>query len=204
MKILNLYIIILKCAHVQIRLLDLIITSNKLTINMSSYLQEYRQYPVIHTYNVFVGDAGPCHPKKEVLNQSWSQRLILVKMCFFNVGTPNGVHLFDYLWYSILGCPNFSNLICIFNFREGFEPWTSRVRSRCATNWPVSIILSKICCFNLSIVSCCKIIFSVSVLKVIYCFFHIPTRHTKELRVNLQYSQELIKQQYTRIQIIEI
>ena len=38
---------------VNIGILDLIITSYKLTINMPSYLQKYTQYPVDYTYNKF-------------------------------------------------------------------------------------------------------------------------------------------------------
>ena len=33
-------------------MLDLIITSYQLTINVSSYLKEYTQYPVDYTYNI--------------------------------------------------------------------------------------------------------------------------------------------------------
>ena len=35
-------------------MLDLIITSYKITINVSSYLQEYIQYPVDYTYNTII------------------------------------------------------------------------------------------------------------------------------------------------------
>ena len=35
-------------------MLDFIITSYKLTINVSSYLQEYIQYPVDYTYNIYI------------------------------------------------------------------------------------------------------------------------------------------------------
>ena len=40
------------CLHLKIGMLDLIITSYKLTINLSSYLQEYIHYPVDDTYNI--------------------------------------------------------------------------------------------------------------------------------------------------------
>ena len=37
------------CPHK--KMLDLIINRDKLTLNVSSYLQEYMQYPVNYTYN---------------------------------------------------------------------------------------------------------------------------------------------------------
>ena len=46
-------------------MLDLIIYSYKLTINLSSYLQEYMQYPVDYTYNNSVkSDHGKLEKEK--------------------------------------------------------------------------------------------------------------------------------------------
>ena len=55
---------------------DLIIISYKLTINVSSYLQEYIQYPVFYTYNKFI-DVGLPLNSGNLGNKFYRSRTIL-------------------------------------------------------------------------------------------------------------------------------